>query len=358
MGRTSHADWDTIYKTYRIPKGRSHDARQNIRRYLKSYLERLGKPDTYPWDALSEIEKDFFIYIEIYEKMMKSTYVPDRERKNVECEVRSKAYGLMREADYIIKERNAAVDKAFKEHEKGGYDKLCEDIRAANQNVPLPTEDEFKRALALKQTASQKAAEAGNAQPGEDKGYAARAEDARQAYEAIRAYEAMEAGEPLRYDDAVKAEDGEKAADISMRAYDYAMAYENSQAGFDEDIARVYMRIILQVLEEKLGLKVDYYLIRECLSCQADFFGYLMEKGIPFDDLEQFPEKYEKDMGLSEEEYEERRKKYVDYLKHRKMLNDLEPLYTLEKEPGKVGEAGEIVKPEEIARMASIWKGE
>lgn len=101
-----------------------------------------------------------------------------------------------------------------------------------------------------------------------------------------------------------------------------------SDFNIDTDyIDHVLIQIILQVLDKKLGLNVDYYKIQECLSV-------VLHPDIPEMELfnfEEFPLEYSDDMGMSEEEYKKVKQRYLKYQTCNKMLQDLTSFYTISK---------------------------
>ncbi len=97
------------------------------------------------------------------------------------------------------------------------------------------------------------------------------------------------------------------------------------------DATKIYVRIILKVLEEKLELKVDYNLIDECLLCQAEFSEYLRQKDIDLNDYEEFQIEYNENMGMSMEEHKELKRRYAEYLSCVEKLKNLDSFYKYKK---------------------------
>lgn len=76
-------DLKKIWEVYEISKENNRAERRAISRHLDKYLKKLGKPEDFPWESLSKLEQDKFIYIEIKD-FMKDHYVPDQAWKNIE----------------------------------------------------------------------------------------------------------------------------------------------------------------------------------------------------------------------------------------------------------------------------------
>ena len=298
-------------------------------------------------------------------------------------------------ADERIQKRNDIVNNLFRDHrttshselqKRDAYDELCKDIQAFNANVPLPTYEEFEISLLPDDVAEQEEADyetrvrdweianrrawnfakqiekqrvkaeaearakaeaearakaeaevrakaeaearAKAEAEARAKAEAAKTEDERKAEAEARA------ADRARAEAAIKAKDERKAKPRPIRAYDYVMSFENTMLNPLLNIAdatKIYVRIILKVLEEELELKVDYNLIDECLLCQAEFSEYLRQKDIDLNDYEEFQIEYNENMGMSMEEHKELKRRYAEYLSCVEKLKNLDSFYKYKK---------------------------
>lgn len=338
-------DFKKIWEVYEIPEDQElhHNACQTIRRRWEEYLEASGKSKKSPWERLSESEQDNFIYRVIYDTMM-DYYVPERAQAKVRSKVKSYLANSSLMVDERIQTKNDSIVNLFRDHrttthsdakKQEAYKGLCNDIRNYNANIPLPTYKEFEKRLSLNASVCP-----------EDADYEARVQDMEMVYRNIRVYQETLANGEARNDEearaedranaeaAVRAEDARTAEGQPIRAYDYVKDYEatmlNPMLPIEGD-TEIYVRIILKVLEEKLGLKVDCDMVNECLLCREEFFEYCRHKGIDWEDDWEFPTEYDEKLDMSIEEYEELKKRYAEYLSCEKKLNDLKPLYKYEK---------------------------
>lgn len=286
-------DYDKIWEVYEIPEDQElyHRARQRIRNGpWREYLKELGKPENFPWDCLSKLEQDKFIYDKIKDFMIKN-YVPPRKKKTVERDVDNYIANSPLAVDKRIQTSNESKDNLYRDHrvtthsdadKMDAYNALRSDIQA-NAGIPLPTREEFEKRLSLNTAACPE-----------------------------------EAG-------------GEgKTKKQPIRAYDYIMS--DAEIRLDPMLTMgVYVRIILKVLEEELNLKVDYNMIDQCLLCREEFYEYCRHKGYERNDDWDFPMEYDEKLEMTKEEYEELKEKYAEYLFYRKKLNELKPLYQYKK---------------------------
>jgi len=357
-------DYDKIWEVYEIPEDQElyHRARQTIRRYWHAYLKTLGKPEKFLWERLTEREQDDFIY-NIIHKTMKDNYVPYQAEERVERRINNYNTNSMQTVDDILRTRNEIEDNLYRDHQTAthsdakkqeAYKGLCNDIQTFNPNIPQPTYEEFVRRLSLNAAVCP-----------EEANYEARVQDMEMVYRNIRVYrESLAYGvarndEEARAEDranaeaAIRAEDEEKAKGQPITAYEYVMDYETTMLNPTLNVdgaTDIYVRIILKVLEEKLGLKVDYDMIDKCLLCRAEFFEYCKHKDIDVDKYwrreagyvvsedgdkpeiiyNKFPIEYDENLGMSMEQHEELKKRYAEYLSCQKKLNELKPLYQYE----------------------------
>ena len=371
----STVDYDKIWEVYEISQNQDlyHNARQTIRRYWNAYLKELGKPEKFPWTRLSECEQDAFIYQIIYDTMI-ANYVPMQAEKRVKMRVENYIAQSMQTVDERIREKNMSIKYQFRDHrttthsdakKQEAYKALCRDIQAYNTDVPLPTYEEFEKELSLNAAVCPEEAEEAD--------YETRVQDREMVYRDTRLRlerikngvarddEETRAKDRASAEAAVRAEDERKAKGAPIRAYDYIAGYEdimNNRWLPVDGAESIYLRIILKVLEEKLGLKVDYDMIIQCLLCRAKFSEYCRQKDIDLDgfgklrreyvDSEdeyveskdsdepsivymKFPIEYDENMDMSVEEFEELKRRYAEYLSCQKKLNDLKPLYKYEK---------------------------
>lgn len=360
-------DYKKIWEVYKIPEDQElyHNARQRIRKGpWREYLKELGKPENFPWDCLSKLEQDKFIYDKIKDFMIKN-YVPDRVKETVESNVDRYIANSPLAVDKRIQARNESEINLYRNHrvttysddkKQKAYRKLCSDIQNHDANIPLPTYEEFEKRLSLKAASCTEEAD-----------YEARVQDMEMACRRARNFlessangvamddeEAM-AKDRARAEAVIKAEDEEKAKGQPIKAYDYVMDYEATTCNFNVPGAtEIYVRIILKVLEEELDLKVDYAMINEYLLCKAKSSEYFKQKGIDVDNYGKltkeyvesdngeeseivyikFPTEYDEDnMDMTEEEFKELKKRYAEFLHCKKKLNDLKSLYQYKKKP-------------------------
>ena len=357
-------DFNKIWEVYRIPVKDPHRREcKAIRLCWYAYLEELGKPRRFPWERLSERQQDDFIYCRIQETMMRN-YVPEHITdtntvESIKSRINNHIAKSMLVADERIQKRNDIVNNLFRDHrttshselqKKDAYDELCKDIQAFNANVPLPTYEEFEISLLPDDVAEQEEADyetrvrdweiayrrAWNfAKQIEKQRVKAEAEARAKAEAEARAKAEAEVrakaeAEARAKAEAAKTEDERKAKPRPIRAYDYVMSFENTMLNPLLNIAdatKIYVRIILKVLEKELELKVDYNLIDECLLCQAEFSEYLRQKDIDLNDYEEFQIEYNENMGMSMEEHKELKRRYAEYLSCVEKFKNLDSFY-------------------------------
>lgn len=311
MRKDANVDYDKIWEVYEIPKiskNKDRAKRKTISSYWDEYLKELGKPENFPWESLTKLEQDKFIYIKI-RKLMKDRYVvSDKAWADIENKINRYIHNSPLAVDERIQARNESEINLYRNHQtttnskakkQKAYNALRRDIQA-NVGVPLPTQKDFEKMLSL------------NAETG---------------------------GEG-------------KAKKQPIRAYDFVVG--DNLIGVDPMlIMGVYQRIILKVLEEKHGLKVDYDMIDQCLLCSKEFreycryknidvenYGKLTEEYVESEDGEKskvvyikFPTEYDADnMDMTEEEFKELKERYAEYLFYKKKLDELKPLYRYEKD--------------------------
>lgn len=361
----SAVDFKKIWEVYEISEdqGLRHNARQTIRRYWCEYLKKLGKPEKFPWERLTEREQDDFIYIVIHQTM-KDNYVPYQAKERVERRVNNHKANLMQTVDDILRTRTEIEDNLYRDHQTAthsdaekhkAHNALCRDIQTFNPNIPQPTYEEFVRRLSLNAAVCPEEAD-----------YEARVQDMEMVCRNIRVYweslaygvarndEEARAEDRAKAEEEVRAEDKRKAEGEPIRAYDYVMNYVTTMLNPTLNVdgaTEIYVRIILKVLEEKLGLKVDYDMIDKYLLCRAEFFEYCKHRDIDVDKywrrdagfvlskdgdkLEiiyiKFPIEYDESLNMSMEQHEDLKKRYAEYLSCQKKLNDLKSLYKYEK---------------------------
>lgn len=316
MRKDATVDYDKIWEVYKIPEDQElyHRARQRIRKGpWREYLKELGKPENFPWESLTKLEQDKFIYIKIRTLMKDHYVVSDKAWADIEKKINRYIHNSPLEVDERIQARNESEINLHRNHQttthskdkkQKAYNALCRDIQA-NVGVPLPTKKEFEKRLSLNTAACPEGA--GNAG---------------------------------------------KAKKQSIRAYDFVVG--DNLIGVDPMlIMGVYQRIILKVLEEKHGLKVDYDMIDQCLLCSKEFREYCRYKNIDVEDYGEraveyvesedgekskviyikFPTEYDADnMDMTEEEFKELKERYAEFLFYKKKLDELKPLYRYEKD--------------------------
>ena len=340
----STVDIKKIWEVYEIPEdqGLRHNARQTIRRYWCEYLKKIGKPKDFPWERLTELEQDKFIYREIKD-FMKNLYV-NQAWKDIENKINRYIHNSPLAVEDRIQTSIDSKMNLFRDHrttthsdakKQEAYKALCSDIQAYNANVPLPTYEEFEKELSLNAAVCPEEADYETRVQYKEVGYRnIRVLLESQAYGVARDDEEARAEDRAKAEAEVRAEDERKAKGKPIRAYDYVMTYEDTMNNrwlpVDGD-ERIYLRIILQVLEEKLGLKVDYDMVIQCLLCRAKFSEYCRYKGYERNDDWDFPMEYDEKLGMTRDEYEELKERYAEYLSCQKKLNDLKPLYKYEK---------------------------
>lgn len=285
-------DYDKIWEVYEIrkdPKNRNRAERRAISRHLDKYLKKLGKPEDFPWESLSKLEQDKFIYIEIRE-FMKNHYVPDPAWEDIEKKINRYIHNTPLGVEERIQTSNESKNNLYRNHrvtthsdadKMDAYYALRNDIQA-NAGIPMPTYKEFEKRLSLNTVCPE---EAGGKR---------------------------------------------KTKKQPIRAYDYIMS--DAEIRLDPMLTMgVYVRIILKVLEEELDLKVDYNMIDQCLLCREEFYEYCRHKGYERNDDWDFPMEYDEKLEMTEEEYEELKERYAEYLFYKKKLNELKPLYQYKK---------------------------
>lgn len=286
-------DYDKIWEVYEIPKiskNKDRAKRKTISSYWDQYLKELGKPEDFPWEGLSKLEQDKFIYVKIKD-LMKNRYAKQKW-KDIEKKINRYIHNSPLAVEERIQTSNESKNNLYRNHrvtthsdadKKNAYNALRSDIQAIS-GTPLPTREEFEKRLSLN----------------------------------AAAYPEEAGGEG-------------KTKKQQIRAYDFIIG--NVEIRLDSMLTMgVYVRIILKVLEEKHGLKVDYDMIDKCLLCREEFYEYCSQKGYKRDDDWDFPMEYDEKLKMTEEEYKELKERYTEYLFYRKKLNELKPLYKYEKE--------------------------
>ena len=222
---------------------------------------------------------------------MKNHYVPDPAWEDIEKKINRYIHNTPLGVEERIQTSNESKNNLYRNHrvtthsdadKMDAYYALCNDIQA-NSGIPLPTYEEFVKKLSL------------NA--------------------AVYSEEAGGAG---------------KTKKQPITAYDYIMS--NAEVRVDPvRTMGVYVRIILKVLEEKHGLKVDYDMIDQCLLCEMEYSEYCRCKDIDWEADWVFPTEYDEQMDMTREEYEEWKQRYAEYLFYEKKLNELKSLNKYEK---------------------------
>lgn len=265
-------DYDTIFDIYELKnkdKGNRDRIRQNIRRKWKTYLKELGKENA-NWDDLEKKEQDEFIYYEISD-IMKAEHIEESVLKRIDSKIEKAMADSLLEAERLIEAENERVINIWKRYWKegdplwkikNGYEQFCKDMTDYNNRIPLPTFEEFKR-------------------------------------EPLRIYDYVQ--------DAIHSTRDEKNSVDHVRVND------------------VLIRIILQVLEEKLNLKIDRARIEEALLYIKTFDSKIAdEEQLQFEEF--YPE-YSEDFDITKEEFETEVKRLGEYFKYKRMLQDLKPFY-------------------------------
>ena len=265
-------DYDTIFDIYELKNIQKEDRdriRQNIRRKWKSYLKDLGKENT-DWNDLEKTEQDRFIYYEISD-MMKAEHIEKSVLKRIDSKIQKAMSDSLLEAERNIEAENDRVINVWKRYWKEGdplwrikkgYEQFCKDMTNYNNRIPLPTFEEFKRA-------------------------------------------------PLRIYDYVQ-------------DYIYSPHIEENYVDFSM-VNDVLMRIVLQVLEEKLNLKIDRTLIEEALRYTQSFKSKIAD--LEQCQFEEFSPEYSEDFEITKEEFETEVKRLGEYYTYKKKLQKLKPFY-------------------------------
>ena len=191
------------------------------------------------WNDLSPLEKDMFKYIKI-RNYLKKQHTDPAMQNQVDAIIDRQLSTTLLKADETIKDRNDAVRNSFKNYKH-------------HTNA-----------------------------------YEAKWEQYEKVCKYIREYN------PL-----VPIPSYDEWYPVQLRAYDYIKSFENSTV----DITPIILRIILQVLEEKLGLKINYYTILNTLSD----FDTLYKKGTTkeTDDTEEGDVEKEDEKSKKERESQE-----------------------------------------------------
>lgn len=290
MGRNdAKMDYDTIFDLYGInrklfTKNDDRWIRQALTRWLSDYLKSLGYPENLRLYDLKQSEQDYFICIEIKDKLKKATtnrYSDDKIQKKLDERLKgSMVYGeqYLKERNSVIenvKKRDYVKDNATDKQKEQAYQEFCETWRYFFHTQP-PTYKSFL-------------------------------------------------GHP------------------NLSVYDYM---KSKEFGLDvsDRVNEIVIKIILEVLNKKLGLEIDVSEIEDCIikSCQNYYDG---EFDVSFYEDEIFPETFEKfwneqiDGEMSEyseeeimsikENYEKMRTFLVKAYGYQSTLNKLRNFYTV-----------------------------
>ncbi|MFR7475489.1 hypothetical protein [Frisingicoccus sp.] len=264
-------DYDTIFDIYELKNKNKEDRdriRQNIRRKWKSYLKELGKGNT-DWNGLEKTEQDRFIYYEIRDILIRE-HTENNTKKRIDSKIQKAMSDSLLEAERLIEAENDRVINVWKRYWKEGdplwkikrgYEQFCKDMTDYNNRIPLPTFEEFQIAP-------------------------------------LRIYDYVQ--------DLIHSSDDGKYVDISM-------------------VNDVLIRIILQVLEEKLNLKIDRALVQKALRYTQSFNSKIAD--VEQLQFEEFYPEYSEDFEMTKEEFESEVKKLGEYYKYKRMLQNLKPFY-------------------------------
>ncbi len=308
----SIVDSKTIDKIYEIPKGDYRNMRKNIREKFASYLKEKGKPKKFPWNSLSKIEQDYFICYQIYDSMMKN-YIDHSKKDRIDNNIKEYLSNSLLKADELIKGRNETVSNIYEEYckatdseskKKKGYEQLCKDLQAYDKLIPLPSYESY-------------------------------AENPLRAYDYVceHYYQPISNradNEPV-YDRDLDAPqvNSEPVFMIPPDTPPMDDTPPATQPSVPPDVISVIRRIILQVLEEAIDLKINYELINECLSSLSD--GTFDEIDIsPFDTFPDIPKDSEDSKKIDIDKYQMWKMQYSKKLEYMDMHQSLTPFYSVD----------------------------
>lgn len=270
----SNMDYEKIFKLYGI--NRSHLSQKQGRAYRKAlsdrldkYLERNGLTGT-PWEELSEFRQNDFICFEIRKYMFKK--LDDKQKKKAEENLENYTRNTLTEgANLLLKRNNSITDGFYKKDYVKDRDNTSDFIKEKSYKEFLQNWTEI-------------------------------------------------CGTNLN---SPSFETFSEHPNFSV--YDYIMTMSEPD-DLEPAINRIVQSIVLRVLEEKFGLKIDYEKIRKCLQEQQAL--YSEDTGIDpsYFEFEKFPETFEeywKNVIYGrEDEYTEEDKKeiYKQYEKTREKI--------------------------------------
>lgn len=347
MRSNSKIDYDTIFKIYELEKFNAYDKkriRQNIRRYFEIYLKKKGIPQK-GWHDLNEADREYFICCTIRDLLKKEHETENRILQRIDKRLDKRLYNTLSNAYKISEERNAVLDKIRVEcweegcsdaKKKEKYKELCEILQTYDKRIPLPRFEEFCKAqLEIEKLRKEQA---------DEEQLRKERLELEQARESVLAFHQLRM-EELDKEQADKEQlaieqsaieqltgqqsdeeqlDEEQPKKRFLRPYDYIQSYYT----FGKDNTEVLLRIVLQVLEEKFDLEINYGLIEECLTT-------VKETGIPHsedygvDKFSALPIEYTDTESVNREDFEKYLLEQGRFLKAREMLLDLKPFYKI-----------------------------
>lgn len=300
MPQERNMDYDKIFDLYEInrnqlTKNETRSIRKRLSDSLDKYLEKKGLSNI-SWNELPKTVQDVFICYEIKPKMLKK--LRDESKQRIQKNLDEYMSGGLTEGAEILGNRNHSIEESLykRDYLKGGesefqkqraYQSFCQNWKEYNgSNSAPPTYEEF-------------------------------------------------------------------IENPNLSIYDYEMSkmdevmmdmYGHIPDEVENHVNDIVHAIILEVLEKKLGLRIDYQKIRKCLLEQKNL--YAEDTGIDVSDydFQKFPETFdafwndivqtneqedlEKEKEVIKEKYEKTKEKLMKLFMLRQQLNDLSNFYT------------------------------
>lgn len=267
-------DYDLIFDLYEVGRynpRETHRVRQLLRRYFDGYCQENNLKDR-SWPKLDRDQQNQFIFHTIRKPMEKrvSQSIHAMIERNLNTYAKTHLVDGLHEAkkhnittSQLMVRYDITATSCQKEKQKA-YNHLCDTLRTHNNKMPVPSYDEF--------------------------------------------------------------------VNNPLRPYDYIMSYESEQ---NDNQAQDYtsletdyvMQILLKVVQDKLGLEIDFDILRNCIHT-------FMHPNVPeleLFDKGGFPLEYDSSFGITETEFKEAKKNFLKYLECQNKLNTLDGLYTIKK---------------------------
>ena len=233
-------DYDTIFAFYEVRRKPGKEGENEIRALrkviserLEKYLARMNLSDK-EWPQIPENYRNIFVYIKIKDRMLKGK--DEKFKQKIQKKIDDCLLDDAEKGSILFTRRNAAIKNFLYKDDYIAKDASVSEKKNAYKDFCQNWQDYNKWI------------------------------------------------DPPSYNDFVK--------NPNLSIYDYMMNEIENESMFDSAINDVVLRIVVKVLEDKFGLKIDYAGIKECFQT---FYEINQEEDFDLSlfDTEPFPETFE-----------------------------------------------------------------